>query len=260
MVLAFRPLLLLQVELQKHKLAQGEKLFTIHHKAPLLLDSREHCINAARSIISFSESVLFTVSDIQAIPLFPHRTTPHVLTWCQGLCNHGYFLESACFVLVLAATHDGVTAASSHAHYITRGLACLRKLVQREPIPSVVAALERMLGKLSQGNALLEPTAANLGVAESQRENAAGLQAGATETIQMGELEMLPDLHAQQGGVPEGGIWPDADQEMLASADGNGVLEDFELPNMDWGIDFSLLDVEEFVSVMGMQPAFSSFH
>ncbi|OJD33795.1 c6 zinc finger domain protein [Diplodia corticola] len=251
MILAFRPLLLLQVELQRPKIAEeqlnGETVpNTSHHRWPLLLDARERCINAARSIISFSESLLSTVTGI------------------QSLCNHGYFLESACFVLVLAATHDSDAAAwSSHIQFITRGLASLRKLVQREPIPSVVAALERMRAKLVAGHALLEQSATPEPV-PLQQGDAADVHSGPAATMQMEDVAMMPGLLPdQQSGVPQGGggIWTDANQEMLASAaDDNGILENFELPNMDWGIDFSLLDVEEFVSVMGIQPAFNNFH
>lgn len=230
MLLAFRPLLLLQIELSR--LANAEtsndsRPKTNHHKMPLLLEAREHCICAARSIVSFSESLLLTITGV------------------QGVCNHGYFLESACFVLVLAAVQDTGPAAASHVQYITRGLTSLRKLVQREPVRSVVAALERMLEKL---NARREGSD-TLMTAEEQYDNA---MSGFPATFQM-EEEVPSELLAQSSNVAQSGFWADLNQGFLDSVGGDGLLDDLMWPNMDWGVDFSVLDVEEFVSVLGSQ-------
>ncbi|KKY13767.1 putative c6 zinc finger domain protein [Diplodia seriata] len=288
-ILAFRPLLLLHIELHRGPDAANHPHTTT---TPALLHARSHAIEAARSIIAFAETLLSTPSapNIQARNHPPPHPTPspHALTpsVCQGLCNHGYFLESACFVLVLAAaTHDrggtpasdrGMAAAKkSHVQHVARGLAALRGLVQREPIPSVVAALERMLGKLAEcaGNVQGNRQSATPAAAPAEQGDAVVVdlqadgptaEAAATTTLQMGgdgDVEMLPDdVLGEQGG---GGVWEGGDQGVLAAGqDGGrgGVLEDFELPNMDWGIDFSLLDVEEFVSVMGIQPGLNTFH
>lgn len=248
MLLAFRPLLLLQIELSR--LANAEtsndsRPKTNHHKMPLLLEAREHCICAARSIVSFSESLLLTITGVQANSTLSQDLTSNMLTTHQGVCNHGYFLESACFVLVLAAVQDTGRAAASHVQYITRGLASLRKLVQREPVRSVVAALERMLEKL---NARREGSD-TLMTAEEQYDNA---MSGFPATFQM-EEEVPSELLAQSSNVAQSGFWADLNQGFLDSVGGDGLLDDLMWPNMDWGVDFSVLDVEEFVSVLGSQ-------
>lgn len=248
MLLAFRPLLLLQIELSR--LANAEtsndsRPKTNHHKMPLLLEAREHCICAARSIVSFSESLLLTITGVQANSTLSQDLTSNMLTTHQGVCNHGYFLESACFVLVLAAVQDTGPAAASHVQYITRGLTSLRKLVQREPVRSVVAALERMLEKL---NARREGSD-TLMTAEEQYDNA---MSGFPATFQM-EEEVPSELLAQSSNVAQSGFWADLNQGFLDSVGGDGLLDDLMWPNMDWGVDFSVLDVEEFVSVLGSQ-------
>lgn len=150
--------------------------------------------------------------------------------------------------------HANDSVAASHIQDITRGLASLRILVQREPIPSVVAALERMLGKLS-ARTVLSADSANPDV---QQQGMVDLQALPVPISQVAPAEMLPDLLAQEGGVPQHSLWGNLNQGVLDDVGHNGILENLELPDMDWGIDFSLLDVEEFVSVMGVQPGFSN--
>lgn len=149
--------------------------------------------------------------------------------------------------------HANYSVATSHIKDITRGLASLRILVQREPIPSVVAALERMLGKLSVRTVLSEDSENP----DVRQQGMMDLQPMVVPISQVGSAEMLPALLAQQNGVPQDSLWGNLDQGVLDDVGHNGILENLELPDMDWGIDFSLLDVEQFVSVMGVQPGFN---
>lgn len=148
--------------------------------------------------------------------------------------------------------HANDSVATGYIKDITRGLASLRILVQREPIPSVVAALERMLGKLRVRTVLSEDSANP----DVQQQDMVDLQA--LPMSQVRSAEMLPDLLAQQGGVPQDSLWGNLNQGVLDDVGHNGILENVELPDMEWGIDFSLLDVEEFVSVMGVQSGLSN--
>lgn len=150
--------------------------------------------------------------------------------------------------------HANDSVATSHMQDITRGLASLRILVQREPIPSVVAALERMLGKLSVRTALSKDST----MPEVQQQDMMDVQPLPVAISQVRSTGMLPDLLAEQSGVPQAGLWGTLNQGVLDDVGHNGILENLELPDMDWSIDFSLLDVEEFVSVMGVQPGFSN--
>lgn len=150
--------------------------------------------------------------------------------------------------------HANDSVATSHIKDITHGLASLRILVQREPIPSVVAALERMLGKLSARSVLSEDSENP----DVPQQGMMDLQHLPMATSQVRSAEMLPDLLSQQSGVPQDSLWANLSQGVLDDVGHNGILENLELPDMEWGIDFSLLDVEQFVSVMGVQPGFNS--
>lgn len=71
MLLAFRPLLLLQIELKKYVELQIDghsRPNAGRYQMPALLNGQEqHCIDAARSIISLSESILSTVPSAQVV-------------------------------------------------------------------------------------------------------------------------------------------------------------------------------------------------
>lgn len=71
MLLAFRPLLLLQIELKRYvqlQIDSHSRPNTGRYQMPALLNGQEqYCIEAARSIISLSESILSTVPSAQVI-------------------------------------------------------------------------------------------------------------------------------------------------------------------------------------------------
>lgn len=68
------------------------------------------------------------------------------------------YLESACFVLVLAAVYDD-RVPSRYIEYVDTGLKLLRKLDKREHVRSIVEALEQMLSRV---NTLSAPSVASL--------------------------------------------------------------------------------------------------
>ncbi|KAF2136858.1 uncharacterized protein K452DRAFT_258539, partial [Aplosporella prunicola CBS 121167] len=152
MLLAFRPFLLLYVQLKKRaEMERDEERQKYFSKESLLFEAGEYCISAAKSTVLFAE--LLISSDINL----------------QALCNHGFFLETACFVLVMAAIHDK-RSSNQHIAYISRGLDTLRKLIQREPIRSIVSALEQMLQKVKAA-VPQKPQVTELPVAQESRED-----------------------------------------------------------------------------------------
>ncbi|KAL1631120.1 hypothetical protein SLS56_004508 [Neofusicoccum ribis] len=223
-----------------------------HHDASIISELIEsvHCIHQElKEFSNLAKEDLGVVIGGSTCPLDGQKLSWHIVTNYRmaflGLCNHGYFLESACFVLVLAAVHDHGSTAASHVQYITRGLASCRKLVQREPVRSVVAALEQMLEKLEARGAGRQGSATDPG-------------SGAVETVEAEQREVPAEPLVQQDGASQHGLWSGQDQGMAHSAGGDAMLDDVEWPNMDWGVDFSVLEMESFVSVMGSQQGFHS--
>jgi hypothetical protein len=67
----------------------------------------------------------------------------------QGVYNHAFYLESACFVLGLAAVHEsGLYSANYLLERASTGLRLLRQLGPREPAKSIGAAVEQMISRI----------------------------------------------------------------------------------------------------------------
>lgn len=62
--------------------------------------------------------------------------------------NHGFYLESACFVLGLAAVHRSGRFASDCLEKLHIGLRLLQQLGSEEPVKSTSAAVEQMISRI----------------------------------------------------------------------------------------------------------------
>jgi hypothetical protein len=66
----------------------------------------------------------------------------------QGLYNHGFYVESACFVLALAAVHHSARLSSNCLDNLHTGLRLLQQLGPNEPAQSTSAAVEQMIARI----------------------------------------------------------------------------------------------------------------
>ncbi|CAI6339604.1 unnamed protein product [Periconia digitata] len=124
-LLVSRPFLLLCVELKWRPRETGNTIAMIG-----IRDASTSCTQSARSIIQLSKSLISLNINV------------------EGLHNHAYYLESACFVLVLDAIQGG-TSSNDAITLVNVGLDMLQSLPQREPIKIIRPALEQMLARLS---------------------------------------------------------------------------------------------------------------
>ncbi|KAK8152825.1 hypothetical protein BC567DRAFT_267819 [Phyllosticta citribraziliensis] len=275
-VLAFRPFLLLFVELKRRADAEngGQPEAKTPFNSPPLLEACEHCVDPARKIIMFAESI-FAQRGVET----------------EGIYNHIFFVESACFVLILAALHDQ-HGANRHVRYIRRGIAALRQMIRREPIISVIAAIETMATRVEQLRGMYQqqrpPFAAPINSIQSLLQHDApppaasvapynggggGTNGSAIRTLQSTSSPIDPthppppsqtpqyqqQQQQQQQQLPvqsETDISPgfgmvDPNTPAGLTDSSNGQFMDSAWPLMDWNFDLSTLDLESFVSVMG---------
>ncbi|OJD36181.1 c6 zinc finger domain protein [Diplodia corticola] len=170
----------------------------------------------------------------------------------EGIYNNCFFLESACFVLILAALHDK-SATRRHIRYINRGIRALRQIHPREPIISIIAAIDEMRGKVEMLTGLHEPMSAMINSDQGQASMNAGLKpeyvdpdgisAASAPGMLPGTDPSQPDLETPPGF---------GSFEQRAPSVSSDVL-DASWPSMDWNFDLSNIDLESFVSVMGNQ-------
>ncbi|KAL1390396.1 fungal-specific transcription factor domain-containing protein [Phyllosticta capitalensis] len=274
-VLAFRPFLLLFVELKRRADAEngGQPEPKTPFNSPPLLEACEHCVDPARKIVMFAETV------------FAQRG----LGETEGVYNHIFFLESACFVLILAALHDQ-HGAGRHIRYIRRGIAALRQMIHREPIISVIAAIETMATRVEQLRGMAPQQRAQftapINSIQSLLQSDAPATAAATvppynggtngsairtpqssttspaDPTQPSQQPPLPSQQQQQQQQQQlpiqtetdispgfGMIDPNTPAGLTDSS--SGQFYDSAWPLMDWNFDLSTLDLESFVSVMG---------
>lgn len=67
----------------------------------------------------------------------------------QGMYNHAFYLESACFILGLAAVHDRYRESTDLLlKQASRGLQMLQRLGPREPAQSIGAAVAQMINRI----------------------------------------------------------------------------------------------------------------
>ncbi|KAK7519869.1 fungal-specific transcription factor domain-containing protein [Phyllosticta citriasiana] len=272
-VLAFRPFLLLFVELKRRADAEngGQPEPKTPFNSPPLLEACEHCVDPARKIIVFAETV-FAKRGIEI----------------EGVYNHIFFVESACFVLILAALHDQ-HGAGRHVRYIRRGIAALRQMIHREPLVSVIAAIETMASRVEQLRGMYQqqrtpfaapinsiqsllqqdatPPAPNVAPYGGSDTNGSAIRTPQSTSSPIDPThQQLPSQHPQhqqqqqqqQQQLPvqsETDISPGfgmVDPNTPAGlTDSSGQFMDSAWPLMDWNFDLSTLDLESFVSVMG---------
>ncbi|KAK8172522.1 hypothetical protein BKA80DRAFT_251862 [Phyllosticta citrichinensis] len=277
-LLAFRPFLLLFVELKRRADAEngGQPEPKTPFNSPPLLEACEHCVDPARKIIMFAETI-FAQRGVET----------------EGIYNHIFFVESACFVLILAALHDQ-HGANRHIRYIRRGIAAMRRMIRREPIVSVIAAIETMASRVEQLRGMYQqqhpPFAAPINSIQSLLQHDApppaanvapyngggGTNGSAIRTPQSTNSPIDPTHQQPPSQTPQyqqqqqhqqqqqqqlavqsetdisprfGMVDPNTPAGLTDSS--NGHFMDSAWPLMDWNFDLSTLDLESFVSVMG---------
>ncbi|KAL1635672.1 hypothetical protein SLS58_010175 [Diplodia intermedia] len=273
LLLTFRPFLLLFVELKRRGEAEGKDSDSKSNpfNIPPLLEACEHTVDAARSIVMLGEIVFSTGPG------------------AEGVYNNCFFLESACFVLILAALHDR-TATRRHIRYINRGIRALRHIHPREPIISIIAAIDEMRGKVEMLTGITTTTTTTTEPQQQPQQQPLSATIPGQQQTPNFPHHGLPDQHQQQqqqqqqqqyinppdgtssatpGGPTPGGSGgaamapgTDPSQPDLETPPGFGSFEqrapsvssdvlDAAWPSMDWNFDLSNLDLESFVSVMG---------
>ncbi|KAF2084514.1 hypothetical protein K490DRAFT_68633 [Saccharata proteae CBS 121410] len=266
MLLAFRPFLLLRAELKKRSRAQercaeGEATPPFV-SPPWLIDAGEHSVESARSIVVLSEAAFS--SGLNA----------------EGIYNHAFFLESASFVLILASLHDERSTPSRHVRFVHRAIAALRQMKSKEPILSIISALEKMLAKVetvsgshnslssSNDNNTQQPQTTEAGSdiprplgptnnePDPRRESTMNTPTAATQEQPNVQTSDTPMPLTSPADYPFlGGFGSLGDGSSAGVGDeqtpGSLIMPEFEWPQMDWNFDLSNLDLESFVSVMG---------
>lgn len=155
-------------------------------------------------------------------------------------------------MLILAALHDR-NATRRHIRYINRGIRALRQIHPREPIVSIIAAIDEMRGKVEMLTGLTEPIPQSMegfhglpGISGSEQPKYVGgdgISAASAPGMVPGTDPCQPDLETPPGF---------GSFEQRAPSVSSDVL-DASWPSMDWNFDLSNLDLESFVSVMGNQ-------
>jgi hypothetical protein len=155
----------------------------------------------------------------------------------QESYHHGFYLENASFILVLAAVYDD-RKPSPFLELTEVGLKLLQNLSQRGPVRSVVAALEQMMARVTIlstcnpsngahgaeiGGGGLEQTQPHypLGSIDSHDQLEPSARLSSSVLDPMAANTMVPD----ESGEILGGLWS----------------------IMDWDLTFPLLDVEPYI-------------
>ncbi|KAF9690670.1 hypothetical protein EKO04_011461 [Ascochyta lentis] len=129
-LLLFRPFLLLRLELKRRGVNDILRERNGGVEMVELNEAAGHSVKAASNIIDFCDS-LFSLN-----------------IGIEGLYNHPFYLESACFLLGLAAVLNGSHIQSDCLEKVHTGLRLLRRLGSREPVRSTTAAVEQMIGRI----------------------------------------------------------------------------------------------------------------
>ncbi|KAB2575723.1 hypothetical protein DBV05_g5625 [Lasiodiplodia theobromae] len=236
-LIVYRPFVLLASELRRRQQKSGRKPNLVIEAVDLNPAVRA-CLNSAQSIVLLSES-LFSLQ-----------------IGAEGFYNHAFFLESACFVLVLAAVYDhgnenelGGAVRERHVELVRAGLALVRRLgssLSREPIRSIAAALEQMLARVNAlRNCNARRGASNDAV--QREEGVLRAAADAEEEGDNGHNRMSPAAPAfGQGGAAAAAA---AAVPLHGGGGGESSNDDVldELWSMtDWDMSFPLLDFQSY--------------
>ncbi|KAF2996197.1 hypothetical protein E8E13_001151 [Curvularia kusanoi] len=203
-LLLFRPFLLLCLELHRRKVRS-----ILHHhnggvEIAVLVSAAARCVGAAKEIVNFCDAMFSLQVGI------------------EGTYYHGFHLESACFVLALAAVHHSTEINNGCFEKLHTVLKLLRRLGTNEPVRSVTAAVEQMIERIS---ALTRTPAMSVG-----ETSGAGIQPSAASAsvldapLEAGIEDALPALDPLQETLTPG--W-----------DHSFSLDDL-WANMDWNVGF----------------------
>jgi hypothetical protein len=144
------------------------------------------------------------------------------------LYSHGFYLESACLVLALAAVHDSTQLSGDSFEVLCAGLQLLQRLGSHEPVRSTSAAVEQMITRIRT----LRPELASSTVPLSNDSNAF---IATNDVTQQGVLfgSLNAPICAFDSNMPA--LTPDSwDNELL--------LDDI-WSVMDWNVGFPSMDV-----------------
>ncbi|KAF2623143.1 hypothetical protein BU25DRAFT_478739 [Macroventuria anomochaeta] len=131
-LLLFRPFLLLCLELKRRGVIDILKERNGGVEMTVLYETAERSVGSARDIINFSDSLFL------------------LQIGTEGLYNHGFYLESACFILALAAVHHSSHLSSDCFEKLHIGFKLLRQLGSHEPVRSTSAAVEQMINRIRE--------------------------------------------------------------------------------------------------------------
>ncbi|KAJ8113065.1 hypothetical protein OPT61_g4725 [Boeremia exigua] len=129
-LLLFRPFLLLCLELKRRGMRDIRRERNGGVEMAVVYEAASHSVRSAQDIISLCDS-LFSLN-----------------IGIEGLYNHGFYLESACFVLALAAVHHSSRLPPHSFEKLCTGLQLLRQLGSHEPVRSTSAAVEQMIDRI----------------------------------------------------------------------------------------------------------------
>lgn len=225
---------------------------------PVLYSAAGHCISAAKAIVSFCDE-LFALGigvDVRTTtqpvppPVHPALETGllllagwhrHVIAdWfvnflvTQGIYNHGFHLESASFVLALAALHPLPSLSAGCFDALNKARRLLSRLATHEPCKSVSRAVEQVVERIGAAVAGRGTEVAvggmdmGVGVEGGGGEASRAVGVGAMGDVAAGEGDALADVMQQsvglQGELSLDELWAMVDWNVgFSSMDNNGV-------------------------------------
>jgi hypothetical protein len=147
-LLVYRPFLLLCLELKRRGVNDIAGIRNGGVAISELNEAAELCVSSARDIVELCDSLFsLQIGAEVRTPKYQLHIRRGLLE--QGIYNHAFYLESACFVLGLAAVHDGNRdAANCLLERANTGLRLLQQLGKREPAQSIGAAVEQMIARI----------------------------------------------------------------------------------------------------------------
>ncbi|KAH6639219.1 hypothetical protein C7974DRAFT_388043 [Boeremia exigua] len=129
-LLLFRPFLLLCLELRRRGVGNILKERNGGVEMAVIYEAASRSVTSAQDIINLCDS-LFSLG-----------------IGIEGIFSHGFYLESACFVLALAAVHPSNYLTPDCFEKLHTGLRLVRQLGPHEPARSISAAVEQMIDRI----------------------------------------------------------------------------------------------------------------
>lgn len=145
-LLLFRPFLLLCLELKRRGIKDILRERNGGIEMTVLYEAAERSVKAAIDIIDFCDSMFSLQIGTEVFPAALCASSKRLQV--QGPYNHGFYLESACFILALAAVHHSDRLTSNCFDKLHTGLRLLRQLSSHDPVRSTIAAVEQMIARI----------------------------------------------------------------------------------------------------------------